>query len=319
MADHENLVAGDEQTNAGAGLVAGETYGRKVAALTAEIKLLNDGRPYRIKENGEIEIVERLEQRPTFRRGDAVFYEALSFSRFVKRFRNATTVIFADALTAGQDGKPAPRFTALLDYHPDGGEQGTAQWDLFRAHLPLRYTPNWKVWAEANNKPMSQGDFAQFLEDNLVDIAEPAGAKLVEIARTLEAATDVQWQSHIRADNGAHAFKFIETVNGSATSQKDGKVEIPQEIILLLQPFEGAKQYQIRARFRYRLIGGKVTMWFDLVRMQDVLTEAFSDERVKIEDEVNGGNAGAPTPVGSGFVTPIYNGPAPAAQTLKDA
>ena len=298
------------ETNAAAGLIAGEEYERKIVALTAEIQEFADGRPYRITEAGAIETVERLCFQPTFRRGDVGFYEALSFSRFVKRFRNNSTVIFADAL--GQSG---PRFTAVLDYHPGGPEQGTAQWDFFRAVLPLRHTPAWLVWSAANGKQMAQADFAQFLEDNIPDIAEPAGALLVEIARTLEANSAVAFQSHIRADNGSHRFGWVETVTGSAQTAKDGKIDIPAEITLLLQPFEGSKQYQIKARLRYRLAGGKVTLGFDLVRMQDVLKEAFNDELLKIEGEVNG-----PAKAGESETidTPIYNGPAPAAQQPKD-
>jgi uncharacterized protein YfdQ (DUF2303 family) len=301
-------------TNAGAGLLAGDEAARKIVAVTAEIKEYEQGRAYRVKETGEIEIVERLCGTPTFRRGDVGFYEALSFSRFVKRFRNDSTVIFADPHHMATADKPAPRFTALIDYHEKGYSQTDgAKWDLFRAVLPLRHTVAWLTWAAANGKPMTQGDFAQFLEDNLSDIAEPDGAKLVEIARTLEATTDVSWQSHVRADNGAHRFAYLETINGSATTAKDGKIEIPQELTLALQPFEGAKVYPVKARFRYRLAGSKVTLWFDLVRLQDVLKEAFNDELLKIEGEVNSADGAE-----DGITTLIYNGPAPAAQQPKD-
>ena len=299
-------------TNAAAGAIAGEAYATAVATLTAEIKRHDDGRPYRVKENGEIETVERLCGQPIVRRGLTAFYEALSFSRYVKRFRNGTTVIFADAL-----GSEGPRFTAVLDYHPDGGEQNVAQWDLFRAVLPLRHTPAWKAWAAASGQPMEQAAFAMFLEDqDPSTIVEPDAGKLVEIARTLEATTDVSWQSHIRADNGAHRFAFLETIAGNAQT-KDGKVEIPAELVLSLQPFEGSKQYAVKARLRYRLAQGKVKLWFDLVRMQDVLTQAFDDELLKIEGEVNGAGAAAVSAL-SDFTTPIYNGPAPAAQQPKD-
>lgn len=308
-------------TNAGAGLAAGEEFAKKVAELTGTVKYEQDGRPYRICGNGTIETLERLCNQPTFRRGDVGFYEALSFSRFVKRFRNGSTVIFADphriAAEAGGALAPSPRFTAVFDYHEGGESQmDGAKWDLFRAVLPLRHTPAWLVWAAANGKPMEQADFAQFLEDNIPNIAEPSGAQLVEIARTLEATTDVSWQSHIRADNGSHKFAFLETVNGSATT-KDGKIEIPQELKLVLQPFEGAKEYAVKARFRYRLGQGKVKLWFDLVRLQDLLKDAFNDELLKIEAEVNQVSDG-PQSVADSIRTSIYNGPAPAAQQPKD-
>lgn len=288
----DNELFDGAATNAQVGFVAGAEHAKQVAALTAEVKSYDDGRPYRIREDGEIEIVERLQDAPTFRRGDVTFYEALSFARFVKRFRNPTSMIFADAI--------ARKFTAALDYHPESEEQGIARWDLFRAVLPLRHTPSWETWAKVNGVKMSQADFGQFLEDQIPDIAEPAGAQLVEIARTLEAKTEVQFESHIRADNGAHRFQYIENISGSAS----GTITIPQEFTLILQPFQGSKQYEIKARLRYRITSKVLTMWFDLVRLQDVLTEAFNDELLKIDTELGA----------SSIITPIYNGPAPEAQ-----
>lgn len=291
----------DNGTNAAAGLIAGLAFAETQARIEAEIKTYDDGRPYRIAGNGAIEILEKLQNQPTWRRGAVSFYEALTFSRFVKRFRNGTSVIFADAFAS------EPMFTAVLDYHPEGPEQNAAQWDLFRATLPLRRTESWKRWTTAHGKAMTQDAFAQFLEDNIPDIADPAGADLVEIARTLEATVAVDWKSHIRADNGQHRFNYIETVDGRANG---GAVTIPNELTLVLQPFEGSKRYEVKARFRYRLVAGKVSLWFDLVRAQDVLTEAFNDELLKIDAELNGA-----TPAAGDLVTPIYNGPAPEALT----
>lgn len=289
-------------TNAAAAAIMADEYATKITALTGTIRYVEEeaaGKPFRIKGDGTIETIERLLGQPVFRRGDVTFYEALSFAKFVNRFKNATTVLFADPINA-------PKFTAVLDYHPQSTDQNFAAWDLFRAVLPLRHTPSWTTWAGANGQPMDQAAFAQFLEDNIPDIAEPAGARLVEIARTLEATVDVAFQSHIRTDNGAHRFNWVETVQGSATSQKDGRIEIPQEITLALQPFEGSKVYRVTARLRYRLAGGKVKLWFDLVRLQDVLTEAFNDELLKIDEALN--------PSVDHPAVPIYKGPAPAAQ-----
>jgi uncharacterized protein YfdQ (DUF2303 family) len=299
---------GSANTNAAAAALLAEEYARKSLTLTGEIKDHHDGRPYRIKENGDIEIVEKLLDQPHWRRGVTTFYEALSFSRYIKRFRNASSVIFADGISA------VPTFTAILDYHLEGTDQHATQWDLFRALLPLRKTSSWLTWEGANGQLMEQAPFAQFLEDNIPDIYEPVGAQLVEIARTLEANVDVSFQSHIRADNGSHRFGFVETVNGSATTSKDGKVDIPQDFILVLQPFEGSKQYKVNARLRYRLAGGKVKLGFELVRLQDVLKEAFNDEMLKIDDELNNGS-GAGAALGDPLHTPIYNGPAPVALT----
>jgi uncharacterized protein YfdQ (DUF2303 family) len=284
-------------TNAAAGYAAGYEVATAERNLAAKIQRFEEGRPYRIRPNGTIELVERLLSVPAWRRGEVTFYEALSFSRFIKRFKNETTVLFADRVGV--------RFTAALDYHPSGGQQDNGSWDLFRAILPLRHTPSWETWAGANKTAMDQATFAQFLEDNIPDIAEPAGAKLVELARTLEAKTDVQFDSHIRAENGAHRFIFIENVTASS-SGTSGKIDVPPEFTLVLQPFHGSKSYETKARLRYRISAKRLALWFELVRLQDVLDEAFNDELMKIVAEV-------------GEDTPCYNGPAPAPQVPPKA
>lgn len=298
----DNTKMLNAQTNAGAGVLAGEELARKVAELTATVHREEGFKPFRVKADGSIETLEGLRSIQPFRKGQVIFYEGLSFGRFVNRFKNPTTVLFADSV-----GKS---FTAALDYHPGLPDQTSASWDLFRGILPLRHTESWKTWTAANKEPMTQAEFAQFLEDNIPDIADPSGAKLVEIARSLEAKTDVNYSSHIREEDGSHRFNYSEQVNGTAA----GGVTIPAEITLVLQPFEGSKTYPIKARFRYRVNAKQVAMWFDLVRMQDVLTAAFDDELLKIDGEVNG-----PPADGAGAArTPIYNGPAPTAQQPKD-
>jgi len=287
--DNDALI--EAPTNAAAGAVVASQLERQVATLTAEVRRIERGKPYRLKENGEIETLERLLEHPVFRRGEATFYDAASFSAFVNRFKFDSSLIFADAI-----GK---RFTGVLDYH-DAGPEGIANWDLLRALLPLRHTPSWETWAKLNNTPMPQETFAQFIEDNLPDIAEPTGASLVEIARTLEAKNSVSFESHIRADNGAHKFAYTENIEGTSR----GTLTIPQEFVLVLQPFEGSNSYRVTARLRYRLAQKALSLSFLLVRIEDVLKEAFHDERQKIAAVVG--------------ETLILNGPAPVAQKPKD-
>lgn len=287
--DEREATLQSVQTEAAAGFIAGREAATREAELTATVQEYRDGRPYRIKRNGEIEILEGLQEQPTFRRGTVSFYDAASFSVFVNRFKNPTTLIFSDAINA--------KFTGVLDYHPSGEETGVAQWDQFRASFPMRYTPSWTRWVTANKEPMAQAAFAQFLEDQIPDIAEPAGALIVEIARTLEASTSVQFESHIRADNGAHKFTYNEDVSATA---KRGDFTIPAEFTLVLQPFEGSNKYEVKARFRYRITAKQLLMWFELVRIEDVLKQAFADEEEKIRQAVG--------------ETPVLHGPAPEPQ-----
>jgi uncharacterized protein YfdQ (DUF2303 family) len=280
----------EHQTNADASIAAGH------ALATAEHERDNAGKifevdgfiPYRVDSDGNYKPVLELLKHPLDRKGDAVFYTARSFGDYVNRFKNPTTLIFAD--------KVGRKFTALLDHHEAGGE-GAARLGHFTAQLPLRHTPSWTIWTGSNKKAMSQADFAQFLEDNLPDIAEPAGATIVEIARTLEAKKNVQFQSSMRAEDGSHHFEYQEEVKGTA---RRGEIDIPDQFTLGLRPFEGSEQYAVKARFRFRIREGALALWYDLIRIDDILDGAFIDEYNKVAAIVKD--------------TPIYEGPAAAQQ-----
>lgn len=280
-------------TNAGAGVLAGERLAEQKANLVATIHVAAEGgRPFRVGANGETWNMEGYLPRPVMRRAEVVVHDATSFGQYVNRFKEDATVIFAD--------KVARAFVAVLDYH-EPGVDGLARWGRHRVSLPLRHTPSWQIWTGKHGVKMTQTDFAQFLEDNMPDIADPPGAQIVEIARSLEAKKAVTFQSQIRMEDGSHKFTYAEDVQGSA---KSGSLQIPATFTLGLVPFEGADKYKVTARFRYRLDGGKLALWFDLVRTEDVLDAAVADEQDTIAAMV-------------GKDTPILAGPAPAVQKAE--
>lgn len=281
----------DAQTDFGAAFFAGQ-LSQASRVVVAE----SGGRPFAVLDGGERgQVLTNLEgflKAPVLRRGEVEFHDAVSFAAYVSRFKDDTSLVFADKLSR--------RFTAVLDYH-EPGPDGAARWGRNRAVLPLRHTQSWSTWFAANKKAMNQTDFAQFLEDNIPDIASPAGADIVEIARTLEAKKAVTFESAIRANNGSYKFAYHEDVQGTA---RGGSLTIPDEFTLGLQPFEGSAKYKVPARFRYRIgQGGQLSLSFDLVRIEDVLEQAFSDTKEVIAQALP--------------ELPLFAGPAPKAVTAE--
>jgi len=134
-------------------------------------------------------------------------HDAASFIEYVKDFRQETTTILLD-----EDKKA---FTAVLDYH--GGGAGKVanvkpEWCDHIATFVARTTPEWDTWFDRSNKGFGQVEFATFIEDNQLDVVEPAGADLLEITKTLEAKQDVAYSSAVRLDNGAFRFHFDEVI-----------------------------------------------------------------------------------------------------------
>lgn len=281
-----NSAVNTVPTENAAALLAGEELATTKQRLTAEVhRLTENGRPFRVTVDGQLQSLEGFLLAPVSIRGDLHVYDAASLVNYVQRFKDGDTIVFAD--------KVGRSFTAVLDYHG----VDAPRWGRHRAVLVARQTEAWKRWTDADGKRMNQADMAQFIEDNIPDIAMPPGAELVEVARNLEAKKDVIFLSTQRPQNGSVNFHYQETVQGS---MRGGDLAIPEQFILGLTPFEGCSPYKVTARLRYRIeSGGKLAIWFDLLRVADIIEEAFSE----IAEDVKEG-------VGD---TLILAGPAPAA------
>lgn len=279
------------RTETDAGIEAGEELARLKFAGTA-IRI-DGGRPYRITEDDKVASLEGFLLRPVSRRGTVTVYDAPSFIGYVNRFKSEASAVFSDKATA--------TFTGILDYH-EADADGDADWLRHRVALPLRKTRQWQIWEAANKQSMTQAAFAQFLEDNIPSIAQPDGATLVEIVRTLEAKKDVRFESKIdRQVDGSFKFFYAEDVQGAAGR---GDIKIPSLFHLVLTPFEGSIAAAVEARFRFRVAdGGKLSLWFELVRIEELLEAAF----IRAEEEITAG-------IDDTF---FVHGPAPAAQTTE--
>jgi uncharacterized protein YfdQ (DUF2303 family) len=247
--------------------------GKRLGGVGATPQRLSDGVPFVLLSDGLAAVdVEKFLPSPTRKRGSVAIRDAASFIEYVKSFAESSTLVFANIGDR--------TITAVVDYHE---AKGSARWGQHRAVLTCLLTEDWKRWMAVNKKPMSQVDFAQFLEDNLPNIAEPAGGTIVEIAKTLEAKKSVNFASSIRLENGEHQLTYEETVTGSA---QKGTVLIPSSFTLGLEPFEGAGLYRLDARFRYRIDSGVLKMWVDLIRPEAVVEDAFKKTRQQIADGI---------------------------------
>jgi uncharacterized protein YfdQ (DUF2303 family) len=184
-------------------------------------------------------------------------------------------MIFAD--------RDAKSFTAFLDYHEASATGAHVPARLAHvATLPLKHPIAWAEWLSKNLTKFTQETFAQFIEDHLPEIAQPAGATLLELVRNFEAKKDVNYQSSIRANDGNVQFSYNEIVQGNSRA---GTMTMPAELILVLSPFEGSAEFPVTARMRWRLeTGGKLSLWYDLLRIENVVDLAFAETRDNIKN-----------------------------------
>lgn len=210
---------------------------------------------------------------PKRKRGQVVVDDVAAFAQYYAKHADEASEVYAD-IDHGT-------ITAILDAHKADG----ARWAEHRLILQLRHTEQWKTWAGLNRKFMPQQEFAEFLEDNLVDIA-PGGpvdaATLLEIAANFQAKQKVTYSSGTVLASGDIKLNYQEETDASGGAK--GTFQIPKTFLLGLAPFDDTDPYKITARFRYRIQHSKLAMGYILDRPQDVVRDAVKNVVAKVEE-----------------------------------
>lgn len=213
---------------------------------------------------------DRFNDHPRRARGQVTLHDLPSFIAYTKRHDQVeATTVWIDLVDATA--------VAVVNDHAfdvEGGiGSGDPGWGDHRATFRALQTPEWNRWIAHDGRLMNQESFAELIEDGLPQIGEPDGATLLEIVQTLQGHTGAQWRSGHRLRDGRVQFGYVEEV--TATAGEQGELAIPGSFMLVIAPFYGENPVPIRARFRYRLSGGKVSLGFklddpDLVRLNAV-------------------------------------------------
>lgn len=251
------------------------------ALLGALTVIVNDG-------SEEIVSLEKFLDRPSQKRGTVTFHDETSFSAYVLAHQDGRSRVFADV--GGQ------KLVAVLDHHSSEGPG----WGRHRAILATKQSKPWLAWMGINKNAQWQVAFAEFIENNLRDIAAPAGAEILRMVNTFQAKRSVTFDQAQNLTNGSVQLAYHDAVTATGAGGDKGMVEIPKEFILALYPFETGQanvtKFQVTARLRYRLGDGAVKLWVDLLNPEDVIETAFLD-RVQAIEKATG--------------TPVWRGDAP--------
>ena len=244
-----------------------------------------------------------MQPNPRERRGIVKLLALDSFVAFATRMREPSTVLFAD-----QGGKV---ITAVFDYHdalnglPAATEAETLpldaqaealphsgplpRWSRFRASFEFPVSRQWKAWSQMHATPLSQGGLANFLEENITDIADPAtvlhapalvpliadlGLRLGDRSELLAAARGLQLASEEKVSQA------INTTTGEVQvvyEQKHAQetVQIPSAFLLQAPVFEGDAAYLLLVRLRHRKKDTTVIWSFDIYQLDKAVDVAF--------------------------------------------
>ncbi|HYE07692.1 MAG TPA: DUF2303 family protein [Planctomycetota bacterium] len=210
---------------------------------------------------------------PGFIKQKISFRDVKALIAYVNRFKTTDTQAFAD--------ERAGTITAIIDYHlaDDSNPDRCAHVATFTAEA----SPEWKEWKALDGKPQTQERFAEFMENQAPFIVRPSAAEMLEIASSFQASSSASFSKAIRLDNGQVQLQYVEQINGQAGPK--GALQIPKSFDVQLRPFVGCNPTRIEARFRYRIEGGRLSLWFDLFRADDVQRESFDVIRERVKDE----------------------------------
>lgn len=201
--------------------------------------------------------------------------DADSFISYVNEFKGPTTHLFA----CQSPGK----ITADFDYHrapasfdgvaAPGRREHSASWTM-------PYSEEWRRWTGVDNKPLSQHSLAEFLEENLSDIVEPAGASVLEVAAKLSVKRKVEFESGTRLSDGTIQITYRE--EDSAAGR--GQMAIPTEFTIGVPVFFGGAPYKVRVFLRYKIEEGKLTFRLVMHRRTFIEQDAVRESATHVGD-----------------------------------
>jgi hypothetical protein len=236
-------------------------------------------------------LLEPYDEGPRHRHGIARFSDLDSFVLHVERFKGSTSALFAD----NNDGAPA--LVSVFDYHQGGadvtmddGGSATARWCKHRGVYRFPLSEEWQAWTNASKAPMTQAQFAEFLESRIVDIIDPkkAGesigllveqlgvtpvypAAVLEVSRGLTIRQNSTVANHVTLATGETQLQY-------ATEHSDEKgqpIKVPGAFLIGIPVFEEGDSFQALVRLRYRIVDRAVRWSIEVFGLDRLLDVAF--------------------------------------------
>lgn len=194
-----------------------------------------------------------------------------SMTAFVNRFSGAATVLIADFNSLTISG--------AIDFHSDN-KTGVAPGACdFRADFKLLPSEEFLRWDAMEGKLHPQAEFAEFLDENAVDIVDPDPATMVEISRELEATIGAQFKSAVAPESGDRAFKY------ETETHVKGDIVVPKRFTLDIPLYNGEEPKNLDARFRFRATPDGLLLGFVWHRVEYQRRSFFNSIATQIAED----------------------------------
>lgn len=223
-----------------------------------------------------VESLEPFMDHPARKKGGAKFRDLASFALYLAQHGTDATAVQVDV-----DVWPV-RFMAILDYHQPG-ELGKPGWKHHTALFAPKLSEQFMRWVGKDKTWQAQSDFAEFLQDNLMDVRRPEGAALLEIAKDLVAKKSFDFRSGKNLANGTVQFSYVEDM--TAAGGAGGVLEVPESFTIALPVHYASLQaYVLEVRLRFKIEQSKLLFRYEILQLQRtldvVLTELLNEVRL---------------------------------------
>ncbi|MBS9720210.1 DUF2303 family protein [Tianweitania sp. BSSL-BM11] len=236
-------------------------------------------------------LLEPYRLQPRLRTGTANVQTLQSFIDLVNRHKDENSVLFANS------DWHTPTMTAVIDYHT---LNHTPAFGKHRIHYAFPLSEEWKLWVAKNSKPMSQIEFAAFLEDQIADLSSPMESEIVEYERLfngkLATPSEVMNLSRgleVHAATRVKQATTLQTGEGQIIWEEEhrdtagNKLVVPSLFMLNISPFFMGEKVRIPVRLRYRAKDGSVTWFYQIYRPDIHVTEHVQQAVKDAADDTN--------------------------------
>lgn len=236
---------------------------------------------FKLKDNVKlVDLYDRNLDRPRRKLGRIVVEDAASFMHYYRKHADPNSEVYVDV--------DAGRVTAILDAHQetdtDESRDESARWGEHELVLLMHQTDAWKRWTSIDRKMLTQQAFADFIDDNRVNIVKPSAAAMLELVQDFQTQTKVTFNSATVLGNGNRRLVFTEETAAGAGAK--GQIEVPSVLEIGLAPFEDSQPDVVKARFRYRISGGDLLMGIWLDNADDVRRDAVKTVVTSLQKEL---------------------------------
>lgn len=271
MAQKNQALEVDVKTD---GVQAALAAGMRIGELEAARKMDINGTPLLILPDGmKYEDMSKLLDRPLkLECASREFIEPASFSSYVNQFKDAGTRLY------GEFGETSGKVVAVLDDHETAAEPRFCR---HKVTLDLQPSPDWIRWTKGNREKMNQRGFADFLEESVSCVAEPAAAQILDAARKFSVRKNKVVDSECD-EIGNIKFAVSEELSGQT---RNSTATLARKFVLAISPFRvSVKRYPVDALIRYHFVEGGLYFAYTLVEAEKVVEAAFADIRKAVSD-----------------------------------